>query len=114
MRVGMPFGRQVLEVEVPDNATVLRPKPVAPLTDEDAAVRQALRAPIAGPPLRDRVRAGQTVAIVISDVTRPVPNAVLLSPMIDELHAAGILDDAIAIVNGTGLHRADTQAELEE
>jgi nickel-dependent lactate racemase len=114
MRVGMPFGRQILDVEVPDNATVLRPAPVAPLADEDAAVRQALRSPIAGPPLRDRVRAGQTVAIVVSDITRPVPNAVLLPPIIDELHNARIPDGAITIVNGTGLHRANTQPELEE
>ncbi|HLF79312.1 MAG TPA: nickel-dependent lactate racemase [Dehalococcoidia bacterium] len=114
MRVGLPFGRQVLDIEVPDHATVLRPHPVAPIADEDAAVRQSLRSPLAGLPLRERVQLGQTVAIVVSDITRPVPNAVLLPPIIDELHAAGIPDEAITIVNGTGLHRINTQAELEE
>jgi nickel-dependent lactate racemase len=60
------------------------------------------------------VQAGQTVAIVVSDITRPVPNATLLPPLIDELHAAGIEDEAITIVNGTGLHRINTPDELDE
>jgi nickel-dependent lactate racemase len=114
MRVSLPFGRRVIDVEVPDNATVLRPHQVEPIRDENAAVRQALRSPLAGAPLRERVRPGQSIVIVVSDITRPVPNATLLPPIIDELHDAGIPDDAITIVNGTGLHRINTQAELEE
>ncbi len=114
MRIGMPFGRQILEIEVPDDATVLRPSSVAAIADEDAAVRKALSSPTAGAPLRQRVQAGQSVAIVVSDITRPVPNQVLLPPIIDELNAAGIPDQAITIVNGTGLHRSNTPAELDE
>jgi nickel-dependent lactate racemase len=87
---------------------------VQAIADASSAVREALLSPLAGQPLRERVRAGQSVAIVISDITRPVPNATLLPPIIDELHAAGVTDDVITIVNGTGLHRPNTQSELEE
>src|SRR5688572_23959974 len=103
MRVDLPFGRAMLPLEVPQNATGLRAASAQAIPDVAAAVREALHSPLAGAPLRQRVRPGQSVAIVISDITRPVPNQTLLPPIIDELHAAGIPDDAITIVNGTGL-----------
>ncbi len=114
MKVELPFGRELLSVEVPDNATVLRPHPVEALTDAPAAVLQSLRAPIAGPPLRGRVRPGQKVAIVVSDITRPVPNELLLRPLLAELEAAGVPADDVTIVNGTGLHRMNNDEELRE
>ncbi|HEU0074157.1 MAG TPA: nickel-dependent lactate racemase [Dehalococcoidia bacterium] len=114
MRVELPFGREMLPVEVPDNATVLLPSAVRPLADQTGAVVDALRRPLAGSSLRERVRAGQRVAIVISDITRPVPNQLLLEPVLAELAAAGVADSDITIVNGTGLHRGNSEAELAE
>ena len=90
MRVDLPFGRTMLPIEVPDTATVLRPVPVASLLGPVEAVRDALRRPIAGPELRDRVNPGDDVAIVISDLTRPVPNKTILPPILAELRAAGV------------------------
>lgn len=114
MRVELPFGREMLPVEVPDTATVLLPSAVQPLADQTGAVVASLRDPLAGPPLRDRVHAGQRVAIVISDITRPVPNQLLLEPVLAELAAAGVPDSDLTIVNGTGLHRGNSDAELAE
>ena len=114
MRVELPFSRRMLAVDLPDNATVLEPAAVEHLADEPGAVLDALRRPIAGPPLRERVRGGQRVAVVISDVTRPVPNRTLLPPILAELEDAGVPERDIIIVNGTGLHRVNTDAELEE
>ncbi|MGE0058040.1 MAG: nickel-dependent lactate racemase [Dehalococcoidia bacterium] len=114
MRVSLPFGRTQLDVELPDNARVLTPPPVEPLADPPAAVLAALHSPIAGPPLRERVQPGQRVAVVISDITRPVPNELLLTAVFAELEAAGIPEDDITIVTGTGLHRINTPEELVE
>ncbi len=114
MIVELPFGRGVVSLDAPISASVLLPVAVAPLADEDAAVRMALRRPIAGPSLRERVQPGQSVAIVVSDITRPVPNRTLLRPLLAELEAAGVPDGDITIVNGTGLHRINTPAELDE
>ena len=114
MQVELPYGREFLAVEVPGSATVLRPQAVEALRDAPAAVLQSLREPIAGPALRERVRAGQKVAIVVSDITRPVPNELLLRPVLSELAAAGVPDAEVTIVNGTGLHRANNEAELRE
>jgi nickel-dependent lactate racemase len=114
MRVQLPFGRTQLDIEVPDNALVLRPPAVQPLADPAAAVLDAVRAPLAGPPLRQRVQPGQRIAVVISDITRPVPNELLLRAVFSELEAAGVNEDDITIVNGTGLHRVNTKDELVE
>ena len=114
MKVELPFGRKLLPIEVPDNATVLRPVPVAAMLGPVEAVRDSLKNPIAGPPLRERVAPGDDVAIVVSDITRPVPNQTLLPPIIAELRAAGVAERDITIVNGTGLHRPNTPAELDE
>jgi lactate racemase len=114
MKVELPFGRRRLTLEAPDTATVLRPAAVAALADEEDAVLRELQRPLAGRPLRDRVVAGQGVAIVISDITRPVPNQVLLPPILSELHDAGVADRDITIINGTGLHRPNSDAELQE
>ena len=89
MRVELPYGRELLSVEVPDSANVLLPHPVDALRDAPAAMLAALRTPTAGPPLRERVRAGQKVAVVVSDITRPVPNELILRPLLAELEAVG-------------------------
>jgi nickel-dependent lactate racemase len=114
MRIELPYGRDLLPIEVSDTATVLRPLSTEALTDAPGAVLAALRLPLAGSPLRERVRVGQSVAIVISDITRPVPNELLLRPVLSELEAAGVPDADVTIVNGTGLHRINTDAELRE
>jgi len=112
MRVALPFGKGTTEIDVPGSAMVLRPAPAPALADAGATLRALLTAPTAGPALRERFRAGQRVAVVISDITRPVPNRVLLPPIIEELEAAGARDEDIVIVNGTGLHRPNSEDEL--
>jgi len=114
MRIELPYGRELLPIDVPDAATVLRPQAVEALKDVPGDVLRSLRAPTAGAPLRERVRAGQKVAIVISDITRPVPNELLLSALLSELAASGVPDADVTIVNGTGLHRVNTDGEVRE
>jgi nickel-dependent lactate racemase len=113
VKVHLPYGEHGIDAEVPDTATVLLPERTAPIADPDAAVRAAIEAPLASPPLRQLVRAGQTAAIVVSDVTRPVPNTVLLPPLLETLEAGGIARGDITIVIGTGLHRPSRRDELE-
>jgi len=105
MKLTLPYGEHGLDVEVHDTATVLVPERTPPLADPVAAGREAVAEPIAGPPLARIARAGQTATIVVSDVTRPVPNAVILPPVLETLEMAGVRRDDITIVVGTGLHR---------
>jgi nickel-dependent lactate racemase len=51
---------------------------------------------------------------VVSDITRPVPNAVLLPPILQTLHDAGIPPERTTILVATGLHRPNLGDELAE
>jgi len=112
MKVHLPYGRQGLEVELPEQARVLLPKRVPPLPRPEEAVREALRQPIGSPPLAELVRPTDRVAIVFSDITRPTPNHILLPAILAELAARGVPEENVALVNATGMHRPNTREEL--
>jgi nickel-dependent lactate racemase len=111
MRVNLRYGEGALPLDIPSpRVVVLEPKLLAGLPDEAAAFRHAVRQPIAAPPLRSIVRADDRLAIAIPDVTRPLPSGRLLEWLLDEL--AHVPDRQWTIVNGTGSHRVNTDAEL--
>jgi len=113
MKVNLLYGKMGKLVELPDDGTlVIRPKEVAPFADEKSAVFEALRAPIGSPPLSEIVTADDTVAIVFSDITRPMPYRSVLPPLMDEL--SRVPDNQIVFINATGTHRPNTQGELVE
>jgi len=112
MRVTLAYGRNGLPVEIPEESTVLIPKQNPGLADEAAAVRDALEEPIGSPPLRDIVSASDRVAIVFSDLTRPMPTARVLPHLLSEL--AHVPDKQILLINALGTHRGNTPGELDE
>jgi nickel-dependent lactate racemase len=112
MKVHLPYGRQGLDVELPDRAHVLLPERLPSLGNPLEAVRQALREPIGSPPLAELVKPEDTVAIAFSDITRPTPSHILLPAILEVLAAAGVSRENIALVNGTGMHRPNTREEL--
>lgn len=114
MRIHLAYGREGLWVELPDDApiTVIEPRFIAGLPDERAAITAALRAPLGARPVCELARAGDTVAVVFSDLTRPVPNERLLPPLLDELALAGVADRDVVLVNALGTHRPQTDDEL--
>ena len=81
------------------------------VTDEAAAVRKALREPIGSAPLKDVIKATDTVAIIVSDITRPVLTAQMLPVIVDELNSIGVRDSQITVITAQGTHRAHTEAE---
>lgn len=116
MRIELNYGRGTLPVELPDSlqVTVVRKPPMPVLPDPAAAVRAALAAPVGLPPLVDFARGRASACILICDITRPVPNGLLLRPLIDALHQAGIPYDRITVLVATGMHRPNLGAELAE
>jgi len=112
MRIKLAYGKMGLPLELDDplHVTVVEPTFVPALADPEAAVRAALRAPIGTPPLRDLVRPGMRVGVVFSDITRPVPNPLLLTAVLDVLDAIPGVD--ITLFNALGTHRPNTEAEL--
>jgi nickel-dependent lactate racemase len=57
------------------------------------------------------VHAGQSIAIVTSDITRPCPTDAMLPPLMEELTQAGVHDEDVTVVFGLGIHRIQTPEE---
>src|SRR3954465_8291975 len=110
-QVTLAYGREGLTVELPDDAAVITPVQHPPAPDVTAELRRALREPVSGPPLRERVRPGQTVAIPACDGTRAPPRPLMSPAVLEELDGIVDLDDVVVLV-ATGTHRANTDAEL--
>jgi lactate racemase len=111
MKVHLQYGREGLDVEIPsERVRVIEPTFVPGLKDEAAAFVEAVRSPIGGKPLRACVAAHERVAVVVPDITRPLPTDRLLPWLFAEL--AHVPASNVVVVVGTGSHRANTPAEL--
>ena len=111
MRVDLKYGKTGLQVTLPDDATVIYPKEMPGLPDEQAALRAALAMPIGMPPLSRIVQPGDRVAIVFSDITRPMPSDRVLPVLLEALDGL-VPREQILLINGTGTHMANTREEL--
>src|SRR5262245_38387769 len=101
MLILLQYGKDGLEIEIPsDNVTALAPRFIPGLPDESAAYREAVCAPINSKPLRELIGANDRVAVVIPDITRPLPSDRLLTWLFAELDA--VPAENFVIVNGTG------------
>jgi nickel-dependent lactate racemase len=116
MQVVLDYGRTGLSVTLPDHRLVgpLAIKPTVPLADPEGEVVRALEHPIAAPSLAEVARGRRTACILICDITRPVPNSLILQPLLRILEAGGLARQDILILVATGLHRPNEGAELEE
>jgi nickel-dependent lactate racemase len=116
MRVKLDYGKTGLDVELPDERLVgpLAIQPTTPIADPTAEVRRRLENPIGSPPLREVARERKSACILICDITRPVPNSILLPPILETIEAAGVPREQILILIATGLHRPNEGAELVE
>ncbi len=113
MKTNLAYGQKKLALEVPDHVSLLSMKETPSVTEPEAALRQALENPIGSKPLRELAKGRHSACIVISDITRPVPNYLLLPPMLEILEKEGIPRKNITILIATGMHRPNQGEELE-
>jgi nickel-dependent lactate racemase len=116
MRLTLDYGRTGTALDVPDDCLVgpLAVREVSPLENPSAAVTTTLEGPIGTRPLRELAEGRRDACIVVCDITRPVPNRILLGPILAVLHDAGIPRDRVLILVATGMHRPSTPAEKVE
>lgn len=113
MEFELGFGTGLQRLTVPDGniLAVLTPNEVERGLTGEAEVIRALGSPIGSPGLRDIVRPGEKIAIVTSDVTRPMPTYKVMPALLDELYGAGVRREDITLVFALGSHRAQTADE---
>jgi nickel-dependent lactate racemase len=109
----VPFGKGSLSFELPPGmrGTLIESRHAEPLRDVERATVDALANPVNSPPLKELVRPRDKVCIVFTDITRSSPDYFFVPPVLRDLKAAGIPDDHITLLCGTGLHRPSTQEE---
>lgn len=113
MKLEFGFGTGVQMVDVPEKnlAGVLMANQVEHELTNEAEVVRALENPIGTPKLREIVKPGEKIAIITSDITRPVPTYRIMPALLDELYAAGCKAEDITLVFALGSHRAHTDEE---
>jgi hypothetical protein len=118
-RVPLLSGSRVVLVPVGDDDLVVRPPPPPEQAiDVDAAVRDALRFPLSGPPLATLVPRGGRATIVLEPPALPLPGVVAdprrraLTAAIAALEHGGIPDERQTILVAGGLGRRQSAREL--
>ncbi|MBN2807951.1 MAG: nickel-dependent lactate racemase [Deltaproteobacteria bacterium] len=115
MEVTLSYGLAGLGFAIPESPGfqgVLRPREAKVVDNPEAAILEALHRPLATKPLAGLAQGRRSACIVISDITRPVPNQIILPPLVAELEKAGIKKEAITILIATGIHRPNAGNEL--
>ena len=120
-RVPLLAGSRITIAEVADDAVVVRPPPpIDGIADVGAAVRDALRFPLAGAPLEALVpRRGARVTVVVEPPALPVPGSVAdprqaaIAATVDELERLGVRNEAQTLLVASGLGRRPGRRELE-
>ncbi len=114
MKITLSYGKEGLPIEIPDRNLVkvlrMTEKPV--IENPEAEVQKKIDAPTGTEALSVMAEGKKTACIVISDITRPVPNQVILPPVLETLEKAGVPRSGITILIGTGLHRPNEGEEL--
>jgi len=80
----------------------------------DDMLVQAIDNPINSPSLESRAKLSTKVAIIVDDATRPTPTRRIIPIILQKLSVAGIKDNNISIIIGTGLHRPTTDEERKK
>jgi len=110
----LPYGRTEVSVKIPDESFqgIIESKDEASVRDPMLEITHALENPIDSEPLASLASAGEKVAVVIDDATRPTPIHLPISPLTTQLSRAGIKIEDITVIVGTGMHRSATGEEI--
>jgi nickel-dependent lactate racemase len=113
-RYPIPCGKKTISLEIPDHVTAqcVESHKMAPVPSVIRAVEDALSRPIGTPRLKELVKPGQTVALVVTDITRQLSEEIILPLLLRELEAGGIKKQDVTAVVATGTHRPNTPEEL--
>lgn len=114
MDVLFGYAKEKINVNIPDEnymATLVPNHVELDLTGEEEVVR-SLNNPIGSPRLKDMVKPGQKIAIITSDITRPMPSYKVIPHVLDELHEAGVKDEDVTVVFALGSHGGHTEERM--
>jgi nickel-dependent lactate racemase len=106
--VWLPYGKSDICARVPARNLLgsIEPKETPGAPDPAGEVERALSEPIGTKRLSEIAHADSKVAVVVDDMTRHSPTPLMLPPVLAELNVAGVKDENITVIFGSGTHRA--------
>lgn len=112
-KIKIPYGKENIEWQPSNDIQfeVINPKAYEGSFDQEEVVLKALENPIGSKKIEE-FKNVNTAAIAISDLTRPVPNKIIIPPIVERLEKMGIDPKNIFIIVGTGLHRPSGKEEF--
>lgn len=113
MEIRVPYGHSFLTATLPNDISVdiIEAPEITPAVDPLEIVHKALENLLGNVTWADFANV-HSVAIAISDKTRPVPHHQLLPPLMEHLAAIGIPDSAITFYIAVGAHPPMTPDEF--
>ena len=115
-RVPLLAGSRISVVDIPEDGVLLRPPPPGEaIADIGAAVREALRFPLAGEPLERLVTPGATATLVVEPPALPIPSSTddprhhAIAATADELERLGVSRVTILVAGGLARRTAPHQ-----
>lgn len=116
MELRFGYGQTEQVVMIPDKNLlgILMSNTITHERTGQEAVEYALEHPIGAGKLEELAAPDKKIAIIASDITRPVPSYELLPPIVKRLLAAGCKAENISIVFALGSHRKHTEEEKQK
>jgi len=115
MKLQLAYGKEYLDLELPESSrvSVVKPNSVASGRNPAELVRNALLNPTNSRTLTALAlnKKAANAVIVVNDITRPTPYQVILPPLLQELHEAGIGCENVTLLVALGIHRPHTDEE---
>jgi nickel-dependent lactate racemase len=112
------YGKKGLDIKVDPswNTTVIKPVKQQAITNPINAIRGIIQHPLGSIPLQEIIKNKEkleSICIVVSDATRPLPSYLILNSLILELNSYGLENDLITILIASGLHRPSNNQEIK-
>ena len=114
MKVTLKYGKEGIPLEIeetPGFVGIITPSDPETIKDPLARSEESYWEPIESKPLAEIAKGKKNACVVISDITRPVPNTLILPPLLKIIEAAGVPRSEITILIATGIHRPSNDEE---
>ena len=113
-RVEIPYGKEFYELKLKREFDVIKREESAPLVNPEEELLKQFNDPISALPLKELVKGKKDIIIVVSDVTRPVPNKLILEALLPYLYECGFSNKNLSFIIANGSHYNPTDQEIIE
>jgi nickel-dependent lactate racemase len=113
-QIKLNYGKETVSLRLPEGIPyrILNIKDFPALEDIESAIASALRSPTGTKPLRELVKPGDKICLLVNDPTRISHSDIFLPYLVAELKDSGIRENDIYIVFASGSHRQLSQEEM--